>query len=140
MAEEKNFENRIKRWFHSVGIYPAGYRKDKMVVPQKGWYVKIWGGGFQKSGIPDILICVSGVFIGCEVKRTNGKPSSLQLVNLRQIDNSSGIAVLLYPEYLEVFKNLILCIIEGDKTNAAYNYNILRTKWKHFENKILKGE
>ena len=38
MAEEKNFENRIKRWFHSVGIYPAGYRKDKMVVPQKGWY------------------------------------------------------------------------------------------------------
>ena len=61
-------------------------------------------------------------------------------MNLRQIDNSSGIAVLLYPEYLEVFKNLILCIIEGDKTNAAYNYNILRTKWKHFENKILKGE
>ena len=71
-GREKNFENRIKRWFHSVGIYPAGYRKDKMVVPQELWYVKIWGGGFQKSGIPDILICVSGVFIGCEVKEQTG--------------------------------------------------------------------
>lgn len=25
MAEEKLFENQIKKYFHSVGIYPAGY-------------------------------------------------------------------------------------------------------------------
>ena len=27
MAEEKLFEGQIKKYFHSVGIYPAGYPK-----------------------------------------------------------------------------------------------------------------
>ena len=52
MADEKLFENRIKKHFHSVGIYPAGYPSDRMDAPMVGWYTKIWGGGFQKSGIP----------------------------------------------------------------------------------------
>lgn len=59
MAEEKLFEGQIKKYFHSVGIYPAGYPTDRMNAPMVGWYTKIWGGGFQKSGIPDIICCVN---------------------------------------------------------------------------------
>ena len=55
MAEEKLFEGQIKKHFHSVGIYPAGYPTDRMNAPMVGWYTKIWGGGFQKSGIPDLI-------------------------------------------------------------------------------------
>lgn len=33
MAEEKLFEGQIKKHFHSVGIYPAGYPTDRMNAP-----------------------------------------------------------------------------------------------------------
>ena len=78
MAEEKLFEGQIKKYFHSVGIYPAGYPTDRMNAPMVGWYTKIWGGGFQKSGIPDIICCVNGVMLAVEVKASNGRPSELQ--------------------------------------------------------------
>lgn len=140
MAAEKNFENGVKRWFHSMGIYPAGQREDKMIVPQVGWYLKVWGGGFQKSGIPDILICIGGVFIGCEVKAPDGRPSHLQIQNLKQIDRSGGYGVLLYPDHWLLFQNFILCILAADRENTAYNYDMLKSRWKHFEDKIKKGE
>lgn len=50
MAEEKLFEGQIKKYFHSVGIYPAGFPSDRMKVEMVGWYTKIWGGGSPKSG------------------------------------------------------------------------------------------
>lgn len=140
MAEEKLFENRIKKWFHSIGIYPAGYEEDKMTVEQVGYYLKIWGGGFQKSGIPDILICINGIFIGCEVKALDGRPSHLQILNLRQIDRSNGYAVLLYPNQWQLFQNFIICILAGDMVNAGYNYDTLKSKWKYFDDKIRKGD
>ena len=140
MAAEKNFENQVKRWFHSRGIYPAGYKRDKMIVPQTGWYIKIWGGGFQKSGIPDLLICIKGLFIGCELKAPDGTPSHLQILNLRQIDESNGYAVLLYPDEWELFQNFILCILAGDIENTGHNYRILKLRWKHFDEKMRKGE
>ena len=71
MAEEKTFENKVKRWFHSVGVYPAGFASEKMNTPMVGWYTKIWGGGFQKSGIPDLIACINGRFVSVELKATS---------------------------------------------------------------------
>lgn len=112
MAEEKLFENRIKNWFHSIGIYPAGYGKDKMTVPQIGWYTKIWGGGYQKSGIPDIIACVKGSFLSVEVKASNGRASELQKLNTNRIRDSGGNACFLYPSGFEQFKTDLLHMIE----------------------------
>lgn len=107
MAEEKNFEKRLKNYFHSVGIYPAGYPTDRMKIPIKGWYTKIWGGGFQKSGIPDIICCVNGFMIAAELKGSDGRPSELQKRNVSRINKSGGIAVILYPQGFEQFKELL---------------------------------
>lgn len=112
MASEKLFENRIKKYFHSIGIYPAGYATDKMDVAMVGWYTKIWGGGYQKSGIPDILCCVNGIMIAIEVKASNGRPSELQKLNVKRINKSGGIALFLYPEGFEQFKNLIKEVVK----------------------------
>ena len=69
MAAEKNFENKIK-----------GFLKDHGC-----WFLKYWGGAaYTKSGIPDILACCNGKFLGIEVKAKNGKPSELQLYNLKK--------------------------------------------------------
>lgn len=111
MAEEKLFEGQVKKYFHSVGIYPAGFPTDRMAVDMVGWYTKIWGGGFQKSGIPDIIACVNGVFMGIELKASDGRASELQKLNVKRINKSGGVGVVLYPEGFEQFKELLKGVI-----------------------------
>lgn len=107
MAQEKLFEKQVERYLASRGIYQAGTPVQKMTVQQRGWFTKIWGGGYQKSGIPDILICANGIFIGCELKASGGKASELQIHNVKAINQSGGFGIILYPEKFELFKSLI---------------------------------
>lgn len=72
------------------------------------WYVKFFANSFTKSGIPDILACVNGYFVGIEIKAQNGKPSELQLYHIRKIRESRGFAVVLYPSAFNEFKEFIL--------------------------------
>jgi len=46
----------------------------------------------NRAGIPDVLACLEGKFIGVEVKNEKGIPSPLQLYNIRRIVDSGGIA------------------------------------------------
>ena len=56
-----------------------------------GWWVKIWGGPFQASGLPDIIGCVEGYFFGFEVKvPEKGKASPIQLKVLHDIKTKGG--------------------------------------------------
>ena len=107
MAAEKQFENKVKRWLESEGIYSAGTAQDKKVIPECGWYLKTWGGGMQKSGIPDLLLCVNGFFISAELKGDAGKPSDLQLKNTAAVNSSNGIGLVLYPKGFEQFQNIV---------------------------------
>lgn len=104
MADEKLFEGQLKNWMHSIGIYPAGFGEDRMILPMIGWYTKIWGGGYQKSGIPDILCCILGQFVAIEVKAQNGRPSPLQKLNIQRIRDSGGHGVFLYPSGFKQFQ------------------------------------
>lgn len=92
MAAEKNFEKKVKKFLDAEGCY----------------YVKYWGGGcFTRSGVPDLLVCVNGHFLGVELKAKTGKPSQLQLLNIEQIRKAGGRAIILYPDDFDMFKNLI---------------------------------
>ena len=91
MAEEKNFENKVKKYLSSINAY----------------YFKVWGGGFQQSGIPDVICCKNGIFIGIELKSSTGKPTELQKHNIKQINKSGGIGIILFPEGFEEFKTLM---------------------------------
>ena len=75
---EKNIENHIKRYLKSKGAY----------------YVKYFGNQFSQVGVPDILACYKGKFIGREVKNETGKTSPLQDVNLEQIKQAGGISLV----------------------------------------------
>lgn len=112
MASEKLFENKVKKFLHSVGVYAAGTPKQNMEVEQHGWYFKEWGGGYSKSGIPDLIICANGFFIAAEIKGPTGRASDLQKLNTERINNSNGIAMILYPEGFENFKNIIEGVIK----------------------------
>ena len=89
MAQEKNFENKIKSYLKSIGAY----------------FIKTHGDRFSKVGTPDIIACVNGYFVAVEVKAENGKPSDLQLYHLEQIRKAGGYSFLLYPKDFEDFKN-----------------------------------
>lgn len=112
MAEEKLFENRVKKYLHSIGVYPAGFPSDKMQVPMVGWYTKIWGGGFQKSGIPDLICCINGITVAVELKASSGRPSELQKLNISRINKSNGLGLFLYPAGFEDFKKIISEVIQ----------------------------
>lgn len=104
---EKTFENHVKKWLHSVGIYPAGYPENKMIAAPVGWYFKVWGGGYQKSGIPDLILNVRGYFVAAELKALDGTASELQLLNVRRINQAQGFAFVLYPSAFGAFKEFI---------------------------------
>ena len=92
MAEEKNFENRVKKFLKDNGA----------------WVLKYWGGAaYTKSGIPDLLVCVEGWFLGIELKASRGTPSDLQLYQIRQIRSARGVGCVLYPKDFEDFKQFI---------------------------------
>lgn len=96
MAQEKSFENRVKTYLESQGIYAFGTPQQDITAPVIGYYEKRWGGGqFAKSGLPDLHIVVRGNSIESELKAPNGKPSLLQLKNLELINASNSIGHIL---------------------------------------------
>ena len=107
MAAEKDFENKVKEFLQSEGIYPSGFKENEMVASPCGWYFKVWGGGYQSSGIPDLIINVRGHFVGAELKGETGRPSELQILNLTRIRESEGFGFVLYPSAFNEFKEFI---------------------------------
>lgn len=91
MAAEKNFETRVKIFLKSQGC----------------WILKTWSNGIQREGIPDLLVCCNGYFLGVELKAPNGTVKPLQKFEIREIRDANGIAIPLYPDQFEDFKMLI---------------------------------
>jgi len=72
---------------------PEGKVKRKVVEVLKKhevWYFFPANNGFGKSGIPDIIAIVDGHFVGIEVKSATGKPTELQKICGRQIEEAGG--------------------------------------------------
>lgn len=90
MAQEKNFENKIKAYLKSIGAY----------------FIKTHGDRFSRVGTPDIIACINGHFVAVEVKAANGTPSDLQLHHIQQINKAGGYGVILYPNGFEGFKKI----------------------------------
>ena len=110
---EKQFEEKLKDWLESEGIYPLGTPENEMTVPPCGYWEKRWGGGkYVKAGLPDMHIVVNGVSIEAELKVPPNKPSALQIQKINQVDKSNCIGVVLYPKDFENFKSMVL-IIKG---------------------------
>ena len=107
MAEEKTFENKVKRHLESVGIYSLGTPRDKMSVEPVGYYEKRWGSMFTPSGLPDMHICVHGHSIEVELKGERGRVSELQKFMIEQINDAGGKALVLRPSKFDDFKNLL---------------------------------
>ena len=80
----KQDENKVKKsvqeYLDSLGAY----------------HFKVHGSVYMRAGIPDIICCYKGKFIGIETKDGNNKASELQLAHIRQIRKAGGIGFVAY--------------------------------------------
>lgn len=91
---EKAFEEKVKKWLKEHGA----------------WYVKTWSNGVQRSGIPDLIICWKGRFIGLELKAEKGRASALQLYEIQKIREAGGMAEIVRPSDWDELKKILLSL------------------------------
>lgn len=87
MGEEKEFEGKVKRLLKLRGC----------------WVLKTFSNGIQRAGVPDLLVCYKGHFIGIELKAEKGRPSKLQEYEIAGIRDAGGWALVLRPSGLTAF-------------------------------------
>lgn len=58
-------------------------------------------GGYGGSGVPDIVACYKGMFLGIECKTGTKKPTKLQSMNLEKIDKCGGVAVVVNEDNVD---------------------------------------
>jgi len=74
------------------------------------WIVNIVGSACQETGIPDLIVCKSGKFIGVELKRPDkkGKTSVAQQVQLSRIREAGGVGMVIdsFDEFVKLIEEI----------------------------------
>lgn len=107
---EKAIEDKIKDCLASRG--------------SKIWFFKHAASASMKKGIPDIICCICGHFVGIEVKRANGRQSDEQKVVERNILDAGGEywLVFSYEEFVDKFNTFVRRLKdERRKSNISGN-------------------
>ena len=81
MAGEKRFEKKVEKYLESQGIYQNNTKKQDKTIKDNGWFFKVWGGGFQSGGIPDLICNINGFFLSIELKEDNLVNCKLEIQN-----------------------------------------------------------
>ena len=92
------------------------------LLKSKGAYCeKIFGGGYQASGIPDILCCYRGYFLAIEVKSPTGKgrASDIQKLKIKAIRDAGGVAFI--TDNIEDVERVLKFIDDGNLELLPYN-------------------
>lgn len=90
MQPERRLVQKIQAYLEAQGARPFKIHGDD---------------SYQEAGIPDLLVCYRGRFIGLEVKLLGNAPSPLQEKVLREIKASGGIAAVVTS--VEQVRNLL---------------------------------
>jgi hypothetical protein len=64
-------------------------------------------GGYGRSGVPDVVACVRGKFVGIECKAGDNTPTALQQRELQRIIDASGRALIVRETNLDELDLLI---------------------------------
>lgn len=63
--------------------------------------------GMGRSGVPDIVCCVNGRFLGIECKAGDNKPTALQQRELKAIADAGGSALVINEENVEGVASIV---------------------------------
>jgi Holliday junction resolvase len=99
-----------------VAMTPEAKVKKRAVVQLKklgAYYFYPVTGGYGKSGVPDIIGCYEGLFLGLECKAGKGKPTKLQELNLRLINEAGGYGIIVDETNVDDLAALIMEAHDG---------------------------
>ena len=60
------------------------------------FFWKEHGGQYGTAGIPDIIVCFKGRFVGLEAKVGKNQPTKLQAATIDKIRQAGGVAAVVY--------------------------------------------
>lgn len=89
---------------------PEGKVKDKVVGILKSegvYYFFPATHGYGRSGVPDIVCCVNGIFLAIECKAGTNKPTALQVREIESIRRNGGVAVVANEENWDMLTQLV---------------------------------
>jgi len=95
---------------------PEKLVKSKVVAQLKtlgAYYFYPVTGGYGASGVPDVVGCYKGRFIGIECKANGNKPTALQQMNLDKIAAQGGIALVIDETNVNELKGMIENVLES---------------------------
>ena len=95
MTPERRVKAKVRKVLDKLGAY----------------YTMPVTGGFGNSGAPDFLVCLDSRFIGIECKAGKNTTTPLQEKNLRQIERSGGIALVVNDENVDAFETELSSVI-----------------------------
>lgn len=90
MTPEGKVKEKAKRILDSIGAYHF--------MPATG--------GYGRSGVPDIVGCLNGVFFAIECKANGGRPTALQLREIDRIGAAGGFAVVVDEGNVSLLESL----------------------------------
>ena len=73
-------------------------------------------GGFGRSGVPDIVCCVGGAFLGIECKAGKNKPTALQVREIEAIRRAGGVAIVANEDNWDVIRPLVRELSSKEQT------------------------
>jgi hypothetical protein len=94
-------------------------KKIHAILKAYGAYAVNYIGGISaNNGTPDILACLNGRFIAIEAKAGKNKPTDLQTLNLKRIDDAGGLALVINEDNLPLLKDIL------DGAHPRSNYQL----------------
>ena len=75
--------------------------------------------GYGRSGVPDIVACYRGRFIGIECKAGKGVPTALKLKELRLIQEAGGVSMVVREDTTELLEQVLNDIDDRSKKEIA---------------------
>ena len=89
---------------------PEGEIKDQVrkVLDEMGaYYFFPAANGYGRTGIPDVIACVGGHFVGIECKAGSKQPTALQQRELDNIEKAEGTGLVVNADNIGNLKNLL---------------------------------
>ena len=91
MTPEKKVKTKVKNILDDMGAY----------------YCMPATGGYGANGVPDIIACYKGLFVGIECKANGGKPTALQIKHLSLIKQAKGFSIIIDESNVNMLKSLL---------------------------------
>lgn len=92
LTPEKKVKNKVVQILRQLGAYyffPATY-------------------GMGRSGVPDVIVCYRGRFIGIECKAGKNQPTPLQRRELGAIETMGGISLVIREDNMDKLTDTLI--------------------------------